>query len=506
MDTNKQNIETMQILFEISEVIHSSMDLKESFNHLMKIFVDKMKVSRCALTLLDEATRDLVIEAAYGLSEEEVERGRYHLGEGITGRVAETGKAMFVPDTSSEPRFLNRTKAGRKDVAFICAPIKIAKKTIGTISVDKLGKGHNLKQDLELLTVISSMIAQTVRLSRDISREKEQLKSEANSLRKQLSERFNVSNIVGNSSAMQGVYLQIVQSAKSNAAIMVRGESGTGKELVASAIHYNSLRVDKPFVKVNCAAIPAELIESELFGHEKGSFTDAHQRKIGRFEQADGGTIFLDEVGDLSPATQIKLLRVLQEKEFERVGGTKTVKANFRLLSATNRNLEEMISKGTFREDLYYRLNVFSIYLPSLRERKTDILLLAEHFLEKYNKENDKKISRISTPAIDMMISYHWPGNVRELENCIERAVLICEDETIHSYHLPPTLQVAGEERSSSDQSFEERVNQFEKELIVDALKASKGNISNSATLLQTTVRIIGYKMKQFGLNYKDFR
>ena len=500
------NIAEMQILLEISEVVHSSTDIKKSFDQLMKIFVERLGVSRCALTLLDEGGSEVVVEAAYGLSEAEAERGVYHLGEGITGRVAETGQPMFVPDTSTEPLFLNKTKANRKDISFICVPIKIAKKTIGTISVDKLGKGHDLKQDVDLLTIISSMIAQTVRLSRDISKEKAQLESEARSLRKQLSGRFNVSNIIGNSSSMQGVYTQIIQSAKGIASIMVRGESGTGKELVASAIHYNSLRSEKPFVKVNCAAIPAELIESELFGHEKGSFTNAHQRKLGRFEQANGGTIFLDEIGDLSPATQVKLLRVLQEKEFERVGGTETLTSNFRLLSATNRNLEEMIAKGTFREDLYYRLNVFSIYLPALRERKTDILLLAEHFLGKYNKENEKKITRISTPAIDMMISYHWPGNVRELENCIERAVLICEEATIHSYHLPPTLQVAGEERLPRDQSFEERVSQFEKEIVVDSLRLSHGNVREAAKQLGTTVRILGYKMKSFSLDYRDFR
>jgi Nif-specific regulatory protein len=305
---------------------------------------------------------------------------------------------------------------------------------------------------------------------------------------------------------MHDVYVQIHQASKGNASILIRGESGTGKELVAHAIHYNSIRSAKPFVKVNCAAIPAELIEAELFGHEKGAFTGAYQQKKGKFELAHGGTIFLDEVGDLSMPTQVKLLRVLQEKEFERVGGIETIKTNFRLISATNKNLETMVKDGLFREDLYYRLNVFSIFLPPLRDRRTDILLLAEHFLQTYAEENNKKINRISTPAIDMMMTYHWPGNVRELENCIERAVLVCDGETIHGHHLPPSLQTSTQREQTEDISFEEKVATYEKDLIIDALKATRGNISKTAELLRTTVRIVGYKMKQYNIDYKNYR
>jgi Nif-specific regulatory protein len=305
---------------------------------------------------------------------------------------------------------------------------------------------------------------------------------------------------------MHDVYVQIHQASKGSTSILIRGESGTGKELVAHAIHYNSIRSAKPFVKVNCAAIPAELIEAELFGHEKGAFTGAHQQKKGKFELAHGGTIFLDEVGDLSMPTQVKLLRVLQEKEFERVGGVETIKTNFRLISATNKNLETMVKDGLFREDLYYRLNVFSIFLPPLRDRRTDILLLAEHFLQTYAEENNKKINRISTPAIDMMMSYHWPGNVRELENCIERAVLVCDGETIHGHHLPPSLQTGAQREQTEDISFEEKVATYEKDLIIDALKATRGNISKTAELLCETVRVVGYKMKQYKIDYKTYR
>jgi Nif-specific regulatory protein len=373
--------------------------------------------------------------------------------------------------------------------------------------VDKVfQKNTPLDEDVRFLTILSSMLGQAVKINRAINEERDKLRAEAEKLRSQLSEKFNFTNIIGNSSQMHEVYVQIHQASKGNASILIRGESGTGKELVANAIHYNSIRAQKPFVKVNCAAIPAELIEAELFGYEKGAFTGAYQQKKGKFELAHGGTIFLDEIGDLSMPTQVKLLRVLQEKEFERVGGLETIKANFRLVSATNKNLETMIKEGVFREDLYYRLNVFSIFLPPLRERRTDILLLAEYFLKTYSEENNKKITRISTPAIDMMMSYHWPGNVRELENCVERAVLVCDSDTIHGHHLPPSLQINSGTGKNEELPFEERVARYEKDLIIDSLKATRGNVSKAAEMLKTTVRIVGYKMKQYQIDYKAFR
>jgi len=276
--------------------------------------------------------------------------------------------------------------------------------------------------------------------------------------------------------------------------------------LIAHAIHYNSPRAKKPFIRVSCAALPETLIEAELFGHEKGAFTGAQARKKGRFELADGGTLFLDEIGDLSLATQVKLLRVVQEREFERLGGTTTVQTNVRLLTATNRNLEQAIAEAAFREDLYYRLNVFSIFVPPLRERKDDILLLADHFSEKYAAEHYKPIRRISTPAIDMLTSYHWPGNVRELENAIERAVLVCDGQVIHGYHLPPTLQTAEASGTVARTSLADAVNSYEKDLIVDALKTARGNRAKAAKLLSTTERIMGYKVKKYAIDWRRFR
>jgi Nif-specific regulatory protein len=325
-------------------------------------------------------------------------------------------------------------------------------------------------------------------------------------LREELRERYDFSNMVGSSGGMRQVYEQISQVAESNTNVLIRGESGTGKELIAHAIHYNSPRAKKPFVKVNCAALPETLIESELFGYEKGAFTGANSRKLGRFELANGGTLFLDEIGDLNMTTQIKLLRVIQEREIERLGSTETIKIKVRLIAATNKDLENEIAENKFREDLYYRLNVFTIFVPPLHERKPDIVALTDFFLDKYTKEHSKNIKRITTPAIDMLMSYHWPGNVRELENAIERAVLVCDGNVIHPHHLPPTLQTAEETGTVGKISLEETVSAYEKDLIQDALKTTRGNRRKAARLLSSTERVLNYKVKKYGIDCSRFR
>jgi Nif-specific regulatory protein len=288
--------------------------------------------------------------------------------------------------------------------------------------------------------------------------------------------------------------------------VLLRGESGTGKELIAHAIHYNSSRAQRPFIKVSCAALPHDLIESELFGYEKGAFTGAHTSKKGRFEIANGGTLFLDEIGELNSATQVKLLRVLQEREFERLGGTQTIRVNLRLIAATNKDLERAITAGEFREDLYYRLNVFTIFVPPLRERKPDVLLLADHFLELFARQHGKRIKRISTPAIDMLASYHWPGNVRELSNAIERAVVVCDSDVLHAYHLPPTLQTAEASGTTLTLSLSEMLEAVEKEALQEALKSARGNRAKAARLLRTTGRIFNYKVKKYAIDWRRFK
>jgi len=350
------------------------------------------------------------------------------------------------------------------------------------------------------------MISQAVKVQRLIDNERKKLLDENTHLRQELRERYDFSNLLGTSGPMRQICEQVAQVARTMTTALIRGESGTGKELIAHAIHYNSLRANKPFVKVSCAALPDSLIESELFGYEKGAFTGAQARKKGRFELAEGGTLFLDEIGDINLGTQVKLLRVLQEREYERLGGTETLKSNVRLVAATNKDLEKAIQEGTFREDLYYRLNVFTIFVPPLRERKTDLLLLADHFLESFSRTHSKNIKRISTPAIDMLMSYHWPGNVRELENTLERAILVCDGHVIHAHHLPPTLQTAEASGTVTRVSLRDAVAAYEKDLISDALKTTRGNRAKAARLLNTTERIINYQVRKYSIDYRRFK
>jgi Nif-specific regulatory protein len=340
--------------------------------------------------------------------------------------------------------------------------------------------------------------------------ERRSLMEENRRLRLQLDDRYRPGNIIGNSNNMRRVYEQIAQVADSSATVLIRGESGTGKELVARAIHSSSARKDGPWVAVNCAALPENLIESELFGHEKGSFTGAAQQRKGRFELANGGTLFLDEIGDIAPAVQVRLLRVLQERAFERVGGHTPISTNVRIIAATSRNIEAFMEQGRFREDLYYRLNVFPIHIPPLRERKPDILLLADAFARKYSQAYGKPIARISTAAINMMMLYHWPGNVRELENCIERAVLTTTDQVVHGYNLPPSLQTSEETGTAlipaEGGSLQALLDAYEREIVIDALKRHRGNRAAAARHLQTTARIMNYAIRRLHIRPENYK
>ncbi|MDJ0886597.1 MAG: sigma 54-interacting transcriptional regulator [Desulfobacterales bacterium] len=506
-----RKIEESTLLYEISEALNAHLELKKSLYKVLDILSDSMDMARGTITLLDPVRNEIRIEVAHGITRRAMQQVRYKLGEGITGKVIQTGKPVSIPKISEEPLFLNRTVArkSKKDLelSFICVPIKKGRQVIGALSVDKpYDQKYALKKAENLLSVVATMVARHVINLETIRLEKQTLRDENKRLLNELENKYRITNIVGNSNKMREVFQMVSQVCKSNATVLVRGESGTGKELVANSVHYNSNRAYAPFVKVNCAAIPVNLIESELFGHEKGAFTGAIKQKLGKFELANKGTLFLDEIGSIGIDVQVNLLRVLQEKEFERVGGQKTIKTDVRIIAATNKNLEQAVEDGTFRGDLYYRLNVFPIYLPPLRERKTDILLLADHFLERYAKENSKDIRRFSTPAIDMLMAYHWPGNVRELENCIERAVLLCEEGVIHSYHLPPTLQTGPESDTLPALSLEEAVANLEREMIIDALKNTRGNITQAADLLKTTVRKFAYKAQKFGISYKHYR
>lgn len=508
----RRKFEELSLLFEISQLLDQSMDLKQVIQPVLKAVTEHLGLQRGTITLLDRVTGQISIEAAVGLSNSQRERGRYRLGEGITGAVVQSGEPRIIPRIADEPTFLNRTGARKgqinRNVSFICVPIKIGAETIGAFSVDKpcADDDAQLEEDVRVLSIISSLIAQAVKIRQTIMEEKRELQEENDRLHEELKQRFRPSNIIGNSKAMQNVFDLVAQVSHSETTVLIRGESGTGKELVAHAIHYNSRRADKPFIKVNCAALPETVIESELFGHEKGAFTGAISTRKGRFELANGGSIFLDEIGDLSPTTQVKLLRVLQEREFERVGGNDTIRTNVRFITATNRDLEGLMEENQFREDLYYRLNVFPIHVPPLRDRKSDILLLADHFVEKYARQNHKEMHRISTPAIDLFMNYHWPGNVRELENCIERAVLLSVDGVIHSHHLPPSLQSAESTNTHLAGTLQEALDNLERELVLDALKSTKGNMAKAARNLGVTERIIGLRVTKHNIDTRVFR
>jgi Nif-specific regulatory protein len=497
-------------LLEVSQALAGPHEFKAALQRALERLERYHGVLQGAVTLLDPDAGDLAIEASLGLTPEG-RRARYKVGEGITGRVVQSGKPIVVPQISREPLFLHRAlgraREASPELTFICVPIQVSRKTVGTLGLHlRFDKERDYEGTLRLFSVVASMIGQALAAHRILEDERRRLQEENTTLRQELRERYDFSNIIGTSGPMRQVYEQVTQVARTNTTVLIRGESGTGKELIAHAIHYNSTRAKKPFIRVNCAALPETLIESELFGYEKGAFTGAQARKRGRFELAEGGTLFLDEIGEINLATQVKLLRVLQEREFERVGGTETLKANVRLIAATNKDLEAAIAEKSFREDLYYRLNVFTLFIPPLRERKSDLLLLADHFVSKYAREHGKSIQRISTPAIDMLVSYHWPGNVRELENIIERAVLVCDGSAIHGHHLPPTLQTAEASNTVISTSLEDAVQQFEKDLLVDALKTTRGNRAKAARLLQTTERILGYKVTRYGIDCSRFK
>jgi Nif-specific regulatory protein len=492
-------------LVDVSQALAGHLNLQAGLSAVLLTLGRRCAAVRSAVALLDEQTGELQIRASIGLNHPG-QSTRYRLGEGITGQVAATGEPIVVPRISRDSRFLHRaaSRHARRhgEFSFICVPILLHRRPIGTLSIELHYRSEReFEKLLKFLRVVASMISQAVRIHRLLDAERQKLVSENAQLRQELHQRYEFSNLVGTSGPMRQLYEEMARVAGTNTTVLIRGESGTGKELIAQGIHYHSPRAKRPFIKVNCAALPETLVESELFGHERGAFTGADTRKKGRFELANGGTLFLDEIGDLSPTIQVKLLRVLQEREFERVGGTEPVKVDVRVITATNRDLEKALVGGSFREDLYYRLNVFPIFIPPLRARKADVLPLADHFAEKYAREHGKSIKRISTPAIDLLSSYHWPGNVRELENTIERAVLMADGEVIHGHHLPPTLQTAEATGTVVSTSLSTAVEAFERSLIEDALKTTRGNRSKAARLLSTTERVISYKVKKYGID-----
>ena len=508
VSTTERDARRLSTLLEVSQALSGTLNLKASMQRVLGILVRHHGVVRSMVTVLRDG--ELHVEAADGF-DDRARAVRYRVGEGITGQVVESGKPVVVPRVSREPALLNRAarrgEASRQELSFICVPIVLHRAAAGALAVDlRFKPERDFDSSVKFFGIVGSMIAQALNVQRQVEDERRRLLDENTHLRQELRERYDFSNIIGTSGPTRQMYEQVAQVAQTNTTALIRGESGTGKELIAHAIHYNSLRAKKPFVKVSCAALPDSLIESELFGYEKGAFTGATSRKKGRFELAESGTLFLDEIGDINLSTQVKLLRVLQEREFERVGGTDTVRVNVRIIAATSKAMEKAIAEGTFREDLYYRLNVFTIFVPPLRDRKADMLLLADHFLDKFSREHGKVIKRISTPAIDMLMSYHWPGNVRELENALERAVLVSDGAVIHGHHLPPSLQTADASDTVTRVSLRDAIAAYERDLLQDALKTTRGNRAKAARLLDTTERILNYKVRGHAIDSRRFR
>ena len=433
------------LLTRMSEVLATALEPQSFFEQTMEALANELGMVRGTLVLLDKTTNKLKIAAAHGLSVAERAKGEYSVGEGITGHVVEVGVPEVIPDISQDTRFLNRTATRRIDaahpVAFICVPIKVDQDVVGALSIDRpFAAGSMLDKDLRILLIVASVISQVLKINRMIHLEKDEILVRDERALEELRSRYRLENLVGQSKSILRVLSTAATAAKSRATILITGDTGTGKELVANVVHYNSDRAGGPLVKVNCGALPETLLESELFGHVKGAFTGAIESRKGRFEIADGGTLFLDEVAEMSPRLQVKVLRVLQEKEFEPVGGMLTIRVDVRVVAATSKDLRKEIEKGTFREDLYYRLNVIPIHLPPLKERRDDIPLLVHYFMDKYNKQNGKNVSRISRKVLDLLVEYPWPGNVRELENCIERGIVMSPGNMLLADFLPEEI------------------------------------------------------------------
>ena len=515
----------IQALSEICQLIGEAVHLDTALSRVFQVLHDILRMDRATLVLLDPHRQRLEIKASYGLTIEEEQRGIYGLSEGICGQIFQSGSPCVVPDINSEPLFLNRTGARttiKKDqISFIGVPVLIAQKPVGVLTVDRLfGPETSFKEDVSFLSVLATLISQFIALHQAIARKEKRLVEENRSLKAELHGRFNRHYIIGQSRPMQEVFATIEKVAPSRATALLLGESGTGKELVARAIHEASPRRDKNFIKINCAALPENLLESELFGHEKGAFTGATASRAGRFELADGGTLFLDEIGELPLSLQAKLLRVLQEHQFERLGGTRTLEVDVRIIAATNVNLEDAVAHGTFRNDLYYRLNVLPFHLPPLRERKSDIPILLNHFLRASIERNDKVVE-LSQEVLDVLMNYNWPGNVRELQNLIERLVILTDKSILYpsdlpkemgnplpqettstsSARIPDTLQDLNANVSRSSHPALHSLEELERAEIKAALLRNGWVQARAARDLGLTQRQIGYRIKKFNLD-----
>lgn len=498
----------LRVLFEISRVIGEALNLPQALDRVLGIMSDTLSMKRATVTLRNSRTGSLAIYASYGLTQREMSRGVYSQGEGVTGCIFQTAQPFYVPDVSREPLFLNKTQSRDLDkgkVAFVGVPILLQGEPIGVLNVDRLfGEEVSASEDIRFLTIVAQLIGQFVQLNRQVEQRERLLRRQNKQLKDEISSRYNNFFIVGKSPTMRELQGLLGKVAPAKASVLLLGESGTGKTLVARIIHEMSKRADGPFVKINCAALPENLLESELFGHTKGAFTGATEEKPGRFENADGGTIFLDEIAEMPVALQAKLLRFLQDKEFERLGSPKTHKVDVRIIAATNQDLPDLVENKNFRQDLYYRLNVFPLHLPPLRDRVEDIPLLINHFLRKNSEEYNRRLL-IDRAAQNILLSYQWPGNVREMENVLERLSIMVDQDTIGESDLPSFLKVSAPSSAAGGigNSGGSKLEYLEKAELMDALKRNRWVQSRAAQDLGITLRKLGYRIKKYGLDEK---
>ncbi|HKO51311.1 MAG TPA: sigma 54-interacting transcriptional regulator [Polyangiaceae bacterium] len=495
--------EVLIALAEIGSELAAGGNLVARLGAALRI-LERIGAGRSVIYSARAETRSLTVDASHGLDPDAF-RPRYSAG--AAGRVASSAQPVIVPVLRHDAMALSEiSDVSRWSDAgwnLVAVPVTALGRCIGVLGAyfrqrdpDGFGERH------VTLDVVAGLIGKALS-SHQQRRVVEAGSHDAGSFGLSATP-FEYANMIGDSAAMREVYEKVSQVARTSATTLLRGESGTGKELVARAIHLNSPRAGQPFIKVNCAALPESLFESELFGHERGAFTGAHARKKGRFELAGGGTLFLDEIGELPLSTQAKLLRALQFREFERLGGTETLRSDARIVAATNVDIEGAIAKGTFREDLYYRINVFTITLPPLRERLTDVPALAEFFVHKFSAEHQRKVGRISSAAMQHLLAQPFAGNVRELENVIERAVVVCPGTVIQESDLPMALRTSA--IVGARLPLQAAVERLERQLIEEALQAADGSVVAAAHALQTTVRVVRYKIRKLGIGKEQIR
>ncbi len=493
-------------LFRVSQVLSRSLDLSETLSSVLEILHEWGGLERGMVCLTDPDSGDLQVVAVHGVADTSSEEIRYLPGEGVVGMVLQARASVTLRRISDEPRFVGKLGIYNAEGGFVGVPIRVATEVVGVLAAQPdLRAQSELEQHARFLEMVANLIGQTVRLSWEVARERQALKDERDHLRRAVRGQFGFSNVIGRAPTMRRVFEQVRLVAKWNTTVLIRGETGTGKELIANAIHYNSPRSRAQFVKLNCASLPETLLESELFGHEKGAFTGAISQRKGRFEQADGGTLFLDEIGEISPSFQAKLLRVLQEGELERIGGTRTLKVDVRIIAATHRDLESDVKADRFREDLYYRLNVMPLFLPPLRERMEDVPDIARFLVEKIGRQQGRALG-VTDAAVRVLLHHDWPGNVRELENCLERAAVMSEDDIIDRDGVLLTgieerLTVGREHARAIDL---EDPDLDERDRVIAALEQSGWVQAKAARLLGMTPRQIAYRIQTLNIKVRQ--